>query len=192
MSANTQIDAAITKFVHCKARQLVGRAGITRSDVPDIEQDLLVDLLERLPHFNGDKATRATFVARVVENRISKILRHRLAEMRSIYRESCSLDDTVEGENENDLVPRHETISADQRRTQCDAARDPVKHQDMQIDLAEVIGKLPERLRVICEHLQSHTPAETARLLGIPRATLYDRIHQIRAIFAGADLQNYL
>ena len=106
----------LTKYtmtlVHCKARQLVGKAGYTQDDIKDIEQDLIRDLLERLPKFDPAKATLNTFAVRVVEGKISKLLRDRQAEMRDHRREAFSMNEEIE--TEEGPMERHETIGQDE------------------------------------------------------------------------------
>jgi len=100
------------ELVHHKAWQLVGKAGYTQDDVDDIKQDLIVDLLERLPQFDPAKATYNTFVARLVERKISNLLRDRQAEMRDHRREVCSLNEEIDT-GEDEPVQRLTTISQD-------------------------------------------------------------------------------
>ena len=52
------------KNVHHKARKLIGQLGFTESDQPDIEHDLIVDLLARLPKFDPSKAAYVVRSAR--------------------------------------------------------------------------------------------------------------------------------
>ncbi|MFM2007984.1 MAG: hypothetical protein RLZZ09_3639, partial [Pseudomonadota bacterium] len=57
-------DCYADKLIRHKARQLVGKAGFTEDDRPDIEQELALDLLQRLRHYDAEKAKRSTFMAR--------------------------------------------------------------------------------------------------------------------------------
>ena len=46
------IDPYAAGLIRFKARQLVGQAGFTASDRNDLEQDLILDLLRRLPKYD--------------------------------------------------------------------------------------------------------------------------------------------
>jgi len=46
------IDEYAVQLIKYKARQLVGRVGFTESDRDDLEQELMLDLLRRLPKYN--------------------------------------------------------------------------------------------------------------------------------------------
>jgi len=71
------IDKYAADLIRHKARQLVGKAGFTEDDRPDLEQELMIDLLQRMRHFNPAKAKKTTFMARIVERHISTILEAR-------------------------------------------------------------------------------------------------------------------
>ena len=68
------IDAYAANLIRNKARLLVGKAGLSESDRPDLEQELMIDLLERMKRYNPAKAKKTTFMARIVERRIASLL----------------------------------------------------------------------------------------------------------------------
>jgi len=179
------LDRFAAWFVHHKAKQLIGRAGFTKDDLADLKQDLTLDLLQRLEQFNAERAQRRTFVVMVVEHCIAAILEHRTAAMRDRRREQCSLNDRV-SDHESKTVERHETIDAGF------LGRGDVKPGDLAVDVHAVIAGLPHRLQVLCVHLQTKTPAEIARELGVPRMTLYGDIKRLKTAFERARLSDYL
>ena len=69
-------------LIRHKASKMIGKCGLTYDDCEDLEQELYLDLLLRLAKFDPDKASLNTFMARVVDHQVSKILRHRLQAMR--------------------------------------------------------------------------------------------------------------
>jgi len=179
------LDRFAAWFVHHKAKQLIGRAGFTKDDLGDLKQDLTLDLLQRLEQFNAERAQRRTFVVMVVEHRIAAILEHRTAAMRDRRREQCSLNDPV-SDHEGKTVARHETLDADF------LGHGDETPGDLAVDVHAVIAGLPRRLQVLCVHLQTKTPAEIARELGVPRMTLYGDIKRLKAAFEQAKLGDYL
>ena len=60
-------------LIRSKARTLIGKAGFTSADCEDIEQELALDLLVRLEHYDPKKSKRSTFMTRVVEHRIATL-----------------------------------------------------------------------------------------------------------------------
>jgi RNA polymerase sigma-70 factor (ECF subfamily) len=179
------LDRFAAWFVHHKAKQLIGMAGFTKDDLEDLKQDLTLDLLQRLEQFDAGRAQRHTFVVMVVEHRIAAILEHRTAAMRDTRREQCSLNDPV-SDHEGKTVQRHETLDAGF------LGRGDAKPGDLAVDIQAVIAGLPRRLQVLCVHLQTKTPAEVARELGMPRMTLYGDIKRLKAAFERASLGDYL
>ena len=180
------------RTIRHKARQLVGKAGFKKHDIKDLEQEMTLDLLSRLPKFDPDKAAQSTFVARVIERKISKLIRHRRQEMRDHRRETCSLNEVVEN-GDGETTERACTI--DQDEADMHAGRRSRTREDeahLRLDVSLVLSGLPEDLREVAEHLMSETVTEAAKSLGMPRTTLYGAIGRLRRIFEDAGLREYL
>jgi len=64
-------------LIRVKAKQIVRRPGFSRSDQPDIEQELLVHLLCQAKHFDPNRASLNTFVARVIDSAVAMLVRDR-------------------------------------------------------------------------------------------------------------------
>lgn len=179
-------------LIRIKARQLVGKAGFTRDDIPDLEQEMMLALWERLPKFDSSKATLNTFSARIIEHKIQNIIRHRKQEIRDFRRESYSLDDSIKGvDGQNieraDLVDK---FKVDARRGLHRRTRE--EQSQLRVDVSIVLSKLPDDLRQVAEHLKTKTPTETAKALGTPRTTIYRHIEWLQAIFEDKGLRDYL
>ncbi len=179
--------------INHKARQLVGKAGYTRNDVEDIKQDLIADLLERLPKFDPAKATYNTFVARVIERKISNLLRDRRAEVRDHRREVCSLNEEIDT-GEDEFKQRVTTISQDDQELRLGRYRQRAEERnDLKLDIQQVLAGLPVDLRRAAELLQAHSVAQAAREMGVPHATFYDNyVKRLREIFAAEGLTEHL
>ena len=68
------LDPYALKHIRFKARQLAGQAGFGAGERKDLEQELFLDLLTRLPQYDPDRARRTTFISRVVANRVSTLI----------------------------------------------------------------------------------------------------------------------
>lgn len=179
-------------LIRCKARQLVGKAGFTWDDVEDLEQEMRLDLLERLPKFDPDKASRTTFVARVIEHKISKLCRHRKQQRRDYRRESGSLNDPI-ADGEGKTIEHAYTIGQDEVDIRMGHRRRSLEEEaHLRLDVSLVMSGLPESLREIAERLKTETITEAAKSLGIPRSTLYRSIGRLKVIFEDAGLRDYL
>lgn len=181
------------ELVHYKAWQLVGKAGYTQDDVGDIKQNLIVDLLERLPQFDPAKATYNTFVARLVERKISNLLRDRRAEMRDHRREVCSLNEEIDT-GEDEPVQRLTTISRDGQDIRTGKHSRPAEERaHLQIDMGSVLESLTPELRQVAEMLQTRSVSQVARELGIPRRTFREKyMPRLREVLSAHGMDGYL
>jgi len=185
------LDDHAATVIFFKARQLKGRAGWTRSDREDIEQDLRIDLLRRLPRFDPARGTRRSFVRHVVEKRVCTLLEGRKAAMRD-YRRHGSLDEEVE-DGEGGSESRGDTLDAAECRERLGL---PVPDEEtalnLRLDLEAALRSLPPLLRDLSDRLRTATPSELARASGVPRTTLLERMGRIRAHLERAGLAAYL
>ena len=189
---NEPLTPYLTALIECKARQLVGKAGYTPDDLKDIEQDLIRDLLERLPKFDPAKASLNTFADRVVGHKSKSLMRDRQAERRDWRREAFSLDEEIE--TEEGSTTRLEFFSQDKVDLLTKHFdRRGVERAHLQLDLEAALAGLTTEMRQIAEMLMTQSVAEAARELGIPRGTFRDRyLAQLREVFAAKRLNDYL
>ena len=176
-----------------KARQLVGRAGFTEDDLPDLEQELAFDLLRRLRNFDPRKASRKTFTARVVEHHVATLIEGQRAGVRDYRLRGGSLNDVV-GEDQDAQVERGELV--DEETYLRSTGRPSMaldKEVGLRIDLERLFADLPPELRQLCARLKrGQTMAEISRAIGIPRGTLYERMKELRKLAEDAGLAEYL
>ena len=172
-------DRYADQLIRHKARQLIGKAGWTDDDRPDLEQELALDLVQRMRSYDPQKAKVTTFMTRVVEHRMVTLLEARFAQCRDWRRGRVSLNAPV-----NDRDDAEELIDT--------LSSDPEAWQKMELcmDVEQLIASLPNEQRFLCEQLKDNTMAEAARNLGLPRSTLYGRLDLIRKRFVAAELVN--
>lgn len=187
------LNAYAREVIRHKARQLIGKYGFTNGDYEDLEQEMALDLLMRLSKFDPSKASLNTFVARIVDRKISNLIRYRKQEKRDYQREARSLDEPIEVEN-GAIGTFGDAISQDDHdlRTGRHDRPDAERH-DLHLDLSLAISELPPELRSLARRLVRQTVAEAARDLGVSRATLYDTgIARLRKAFEDKGLSDYL
>jgi len=186
------IDEYAVQIIKFKAKQLVGRVGLTDSDREDLEQEMILDLLQRLPKYNPDRAQRNTFIARVVEHKIATIIEARKAGLRDYRLCNCSLNERLEDE-EGGSVERMETIDQeDYLRLTAGLSRPVSELHDLSLDVRQAIKNLSPELRELCRRLNVNTITELSHDTGIPRGTIYESIKKLRAFFNDAGLRDYL
>ena len=191
-NAHNRISNYAATAIRCKARQLAGSSGFTRDEMEDIEQELRTDLLERLPKYDPAKASRNTFVTRLIDNKISRLVRHRSTACRDYRRVECSVNDIVTDASGN-KVERECTIDRDEAEMRAGKRRRPERDEvDLRHDVSLAVATLPAHLRQIADLLSKQSPAATARTLGISPSTIYCEISKMRRIFEDAGLREYL
>ena len=87
-----QIDPDILQLTRIKSRRLAGRYGFARHDVEDIQQELLLDYLQRSSSFDAHRCTRRTFALLVINNRIATLIEAKQAACRDYRACRISLD----------------------------------------------------------------------------------------------------
>jgi len=192
-SSREQLDAYAVRLIKHKARQLVGRAGYTEDDRPDIEGDLTLDLLCRLRKFDPSRASLHTFVDRVVEHGAARLIERRSAPMRDYRREVASLNDRIEDE-EGEHVERGDLVDQDTYLESIGQPTMPLADQvALRVDLERVLATLPPELRDLWERrAEGQSITDISRETGIPRGTLYERMKELRKLVEDAGLRDHL
>ena len=156
MSAAAFIDPFVIQQAEIRASRLVACSGFPRDDWEDLRQDLLLDYLERLPLFDSRRGAPRGFMFGVV--------RHRAARLAAEHRRRVQLLADNGGSSRLQVTVNH----------------------DLRLDIAAVIARLPEHLRVIAELLSERTPREVASVTGKSRSRVYQMIGEIREAFKEA------
>ena len=186
------IDEFAVRSIRSKARELVGQYGYTRSDIKDLEQELVLDLLKRLPKYDPKRAQRNTFINRIINHKVATIIESKKAAKRDYRRSGGSLSEDYE-DSEGRITPRLERVDSRSCRQRMGWSVEPsIEQMDLKIDLDQVVAGLPPELRELCERLKFQTVAEIFQETGAPRSTIYDRMKRIRAVFEDRGLKEYL
>ncbi len=186
------IDPYAVRLIKYKARRLIGQAGFTASDRDDLEQELILDLLRRLPKYNPRRAQLNTFIARVVGHKIATLIEAKKAGIRDYRRCPFSLNDRFEDEDGRS-VERVDTFDQEDYLLRTGAQSRPSDELSaLTIDVAAVLETLPPELRELCRRLKAESVTEISRDTGIPRGTIYESIKKLREIFEDAGLKDYL
>ena len=185
------IDPYAVRVIRHKAQKLVGHAGFTESDRKDLEQEMMMDLLHRLPKYNPKLSQRNTFIAQVVEHKIAMIIAARKAGLRDYRLCDCSLNDQLE-DDEGGSVDRMETIDQEDYLSRTGRlSRSSPEIRDLALDIRMTLDSLSPELRELCSLLGTDTVLEISREKGIPRGRIYESLKELREIFEDAGLRKY-
>lgn len=150
-------------LIRSKARKLVGNYGFTWADFDDIQQEMLLELVQRLPNFDSSRSPLTAFITRVVKNKRADIIARRLSPSKEHFREEVSLN-----------KPLHQEGRAVELCDTLVEATGPDK--SLGIDFERALAGLPaDQRRLWGLRVQGLTLTEIATQSGIARATLYGR-----------------
>lgn len=170
--------ACILDEADVAARRLHRRLCQPAADLDDLRQDLLTDLICRLPAFEASRGSIGAFAGIVLRNQASRIaLRH--------HRDRCSRGgalvslDAPRGPGATDALG--ETLSqSDGLATWHGQTCDDLARSDLRHDLARVLGQLAPAARLFCAALgQCALRDLVARGVG-SRSALYRRTAELR------------
>lgn len=175
-----------------KARQLVGHGRLRTDDIEDLEMDLTTALIELFPQFDPKIRCWEVFVTMVVERTAAKLVSTRRSIKRAHRYHVVSLASLVEDED-GVRVP----LSTQIGDAHCLALQGVEKltfeeQIDLSADLADAIRTLPREQREICELLTTNSISQTAKILGISRTYLREKIYMIREHFESCHVDDFL
>ncbi len=176
------IDPYVVRLVRHCARMCCRTAHLGSSDVPDVEQELFLDLYRRMAKYEPERASFRTFANRVVRNRAHSLLESTHAGIRN--GRTVSLDDHPNGD---DGPTREESLLDAGLLDAPDVGR-----ADRDLDVRRALERLPGALKPLSETLCHYTPTETAARLGMSRSAVYWRRELVRRELEKLDLFEYL
>jgi RNA polymerase sigma-70 factor (ECF subfamily) len=188
---NQKIDQFTRGIVRRKFAQLIGRAGFSKQDRDDIEQELILRVLQSLPSIDPVQADRNVFITTVVERFVANILRDKQADKRD-HRRVGSLSVMIDIK-EGGATELAQMIS--QRELDAQRGVQPRSDEDqaqLARDLADTIATLPFDLRDLAERMKTQAVSKIAREIGIPRTTVNHWVRHLRQRFEQAGLRDYL
>ncbi len=177
-------------LIRVKAKQVVRQPGFSRSDQEDIEQDLLVHLLSQAEHFDPERGSINTFVARVVDTGVAMLVRDR-NRLKRRPEEGIAVE-SLEAKVEQPSgapAPLWATVSHEdlQRRTGTKKLSD-VELYELAEGVAQVTETMPPELQQVCRSLLTRNRTETERALKLTRRRFDALVAQIRQHCAEAGL----
>jgi len=137
------------------------------------------------------KASKKTFMAKIVKNKLNDILREELADKRKINSQAFSLNQSIgEDENNPDYIDNVTVNNIPDR----EAISNPFLSILKKIDIDKTLQKLNPKQQIICELIMSKdlNISDLSKCLNTPRSTVYDEIDRIRKIFKKAGLKKYI
>src|SRR5512134_1110002 len=115
-SSITQSDLQILlEEADVAARRLLHQLRLRRADLDDLRQDLLVDLIARLPAFDPERGSLGAFAGIVLANRARRLAKKARRDRRVFGAMPVSLDDVIpdsDGLTRGDLIAEADGMAA--------------------------------------------------------------------------------
>jgi RNA polymerase sigma factor (sigma-70 family) len=176
--------------VRRKVLRLIRSSSFLWNDQPDLEQELMLHLLRREHRHDPERAPLGTFISWILDNKIRQLLQARHACIRDQRCCQASLNQEYIDDEGNICEWLDSIIQSGRWDGPSRESRQHCAHE-LRIDLAAALAELSPPQLALCRCLMFHDIAETSRILGVPRSTLYDRIHAIREVFSSHELEIY-
>ena len=176
------------------AKKLVGEfrrrsRRLEREEFDDLLQDCLthwVEVRARLTPSADDPPI--AYMARVLRNKLTDLIREQSATKRGGDLDTVSLDAAVGDDDDSPTFADLIDVA-----TSGAASEAAIEDRDARIDIARAMRNLTPRQRRLCALLgeEGLSIKEAAARLRIPRGTLYEEIKRIRKVFADRGLGDY-
>jgi len=188
---NEPIDPSLRALIRKKARQIIGRAGLTLSDFQDIEQQIYAQIAKYFD-LGTLGAPRGALLATIVDRCIANILRERCAKRRH-PRSICSLSIIVDFDEDDRPIDLAGTLSDYEHGTRLGRrGRSDQEMVELQCDMEVFLKKLSPRDREHCQKLMRDSPSQVARDLGIARTTFQDWLVRLQLRCIDDSLEEYV
>ena len=162
------------------AMRLRRRVRQPRADLDDLRQDLLLDLIRRLPAFDARRGSIGAFAGIILRNQASRIAARIRTDRRACGGRLLSLDAPgIDGRPLGDRLGEDDGLAA--WHGECAAIEDMIERR---IDLARALGALEARDLWLCAAMADCSVRNLVeRGLG-SRATLYRRLRNLRCVLS--------
>jgi RNA polymerase sigma factor (sigma-70 family) len=191
-SINLADDNFVRSVINRQVRKLIAKTDFTYQDRSDLVQEVYVRATKSLQLYDPSVGHLYPYVCTVVQRHLANVIRDRSVVKRTA---SCrvSLSTTVRGGDGTQVELSQTLHDKDQdRRLGRERRLCEEELNDLRMDLATFMTKLPEKFQDVLRRRQTHSMTEISRDLGIPRTTLNDWMLQIRNLFEEAGFERYL
>ena len=158
------LDDYVREHIRAQAVWLSRQKGFNSSEREDIEQELSLEGLQRWAKYQPARSGLRTFMVRVVDGRVSKLLRERNSQKARFRQNLQALDER----------------DAERLRVRGRSTQD---HVALRMDVATVVSSLPADLQAVCRQLMAGDP---------PHSFSEDVMARLRNRFEAAGMRDYL
>jgi RNA polymerase sigma factor (sigma-70 family) len=152
-----------------EANRLIGRYGLTQTDVHDIEQDLHLKVWRSLAELDEEQFEAS--VNRIVRNEAIDMIRKRKRECRDYRRVAFSIEATCYDSNSDEDPEGHADVLDEDLLVCLGYSPSWQSRRWEQMDVEECLASLPDQLRDLADCLDAcgGNLSEAARMMGVSR-----------------------
>ncbi|MBF9055707.1 hypothetical protein HKCCA1065_03680 [Rhodobacterales bacterium HKCCA1065] len=187
---NALIDPAsrINRNINIRAARLAHSGAAPGLDAEDIAQELREEVLRRAEQFDPDRACFDTFVDRIVKNRIADLARQSQAAKAS--RKTQSFATPILAQDGHEGLTLADTLSETSPAFGADDFA-ATHGAGLKSDVARFLASLCPSSRCIAIAVSQGSVSDAARILGLHRSTIYERLSAIRKAAIAMGLDGY-
>ena len=167
------------------ARRLHRKLRLPAAELDDLRQDLLTDLIARMPGFDPERGSLGAFAGLVMRNRSVRIAETVASQRRLTAGGPMSLDAPVADADRNSLADQ---ISEADGLGAWHGHRDYFEQIDGRLDVERAIASMAGRDRSLCAALSDRSVDHLAKAGFGARTSLYRRVRDLRMVLAAEGL----
>jgi DNA-directed RNA polymerase specialized sigma24 family protein len=161
------IDPRITRIIAKEAERVTYRLGFTESFVQDVEQDLHITILSKLPDLAEDYFEK--YVQQIVKHRAADIVRWYQRDRRATKSEAFSMNASCPESDDPDEQIVGIVDLESRRRSSFGISPSWYEHREQNADISNALAKLPDDLRLLADALEASQGnlIEASRISGL-------------------------
>jgi RNA polymerase sigma-70 factor (ECF subfamily) len=183
----------VQKMVKIKACQLRRRPEFARTDLKDIQQELVTRILDRAHLFDPARGAPTTFIAAVIGSAVPMMCRDRRRLKRAGEVQTTSLDSSVmqkDGQEEVEMSLADQLSEPDRLRHRCGDHCPDQQRRDTAAAVAAATDRMPPQVRDVCRRLMDGgSESSVARDLGLSRRQVRNAMELAREELRRAGLE---
>jgi RNA polymerase sigma factor (sigma-70 family) len=175
------------RLVCFKAWQLSRTTGFRRNEAEDLEQDLWAAVLTKTAKFDPARASVDTFINRVVNTTVAKLVRERQRSKRAECVHARSIDQ---------ISSKHRSSAgtglaeSDDRRRSTRSTEDECRARETDEAFQCGFSSLPPAVQQVCQRVMSGAVVSAARELGTSRRQVRNSLEAAREFFCKAGFED--
>lgn len=148
-------DGLATRIIRRKAKSMLAWGGLWATDQEDLEQELALAVVSRLPEFDRSRSRLSTFVYSTVQSAAANVVHRRRAAKRNRGKSPLSLDLQRGQPGQRPLTLAHCTTQRDLDRRTGTETPNPLDRASTKQDVANVLAVLPLKDASTCRDVMA-------------------------------------